>query len=628
MRQTWRRVIPAARRTPISRTRSRTFIVRVLTMPSAAMMHGHERQGVEEAEDAAERVARWRPGSGRAARPRGRRARGRAGRAPCGRRPWRRARSGRRRRRRRRRRAVGRRPASRRGRPRRCGPGSGPLGDADDPQVERARRRPWRRSASSPTTSPRRSARAAGTITAPPCVEGGQGRGPVAGDEGQPAVGGEVRADHRRARRPRCPSTARSNVAIGLTRGDARHARRATSATPSSAAAGRIEVDELVAGHDVGRARRAAAARACWPTRRARRPSPARWRAPRGSASVRLRSRTRVRAGEPLLEREDEPRTGSPARRASAGSEERHEQRRDQQDAVDGEGADRRRPSRRRAARRAGRRAPTTTKTTTSQREARRAGRAAGRAAPGAPRPAGCGRRGRAGSMAAASGHDDDRCRRRSGRARAARRRVERRRSRRCRRQAAIRSPGARPRTSAEQPTPTTPTTTRLDEDEALDLAAGRAGRPQQADLADALDDGHREGVEDEERAGEQGDRGDQRGRRLEVGRRGAQRGGEVRGRGEDVRLDGERDLEGGGDTAAVARRARGRCPPGSRPVVAEDGLRRPRSGRRRSGPTRRPSGPSPARIPTTRYVAGAPAPEQRELAADGQAVLRARGAR
>ena len=37
-RQTWRRVIPAARRTPISRTRSRTFMVRVLTMPSAATM--------------------------------------------------------------------------------------------------------------------------------------------------------------------------------------------------------------------------------------------------------------------------------------------------------------------------------------------------------------------------------------------------------------------------------------------------------------------------------------------------------------------------------------------------------------------------------------------------------------
>ena len=35
-RQTWRRVIPAARSTPISRTRSRTFIVSVLTMPSAA----------------------------------------------------------------------------------------------------------------------------------------------------------------------------------------------------------------------------------------------------------------------------------------------------------------------------------------------------------------------------------------------------------------------------------------------------------------------------------------------------------------------------------------------------------------------------------------------------------------
>ena len=37
-RQTWRRVIPAARRIPISRTRSMTFIVSVLAMPSAAMI--------------------------------------------------------------------------------------------------------------------------------------------------------------------------------------------------------------------------------------------------------------------------------------------------------------------------------------------------------------------------------------------------------------------------------------------------------------------------------------------------------------------------------------------------------------------------------------------------------------
>ena len=35
--QTWPRVMPAARRTPISRTRSMTFMVRVLTMPRAAM---------------------------------------------------------------------------------------------------------------------------------------------------------------------------------------------------------------------------------------------------------------------------------------------------------------------------------------------------------------------------------------------------------------------------------------------------------------------------------------------------------------------------------------------------------------------------------------------------------------
>ena len=57
-------------------------------------------------------------------------------------------------------------------------------------------------------------------------------------------------------------------------------------------------------------------------------------------------------------------------------------------------------------------------------------------------------------------------------------------------------------------------------DDEPSDLPARRAGSPQQAQLSDALGDGHRQRVEDQERADEQGDRRDERGRRAEVGRR------------------------------------------------------------------------------------------------------------
>ena len=84
-----------------------------------------------------------------------------------------------------------------------------------------------------------------------------------------------------------------------------------------------------------------------------------------------------------------------------------------------------------------------------------------------------------------------------------------------------------------------------LDEDERGQLAAGRAGRAQQAELADPLDDGHRERVEDEERAREQGDRRDERGRGREVTGRGAHRGPEVARRREHVRLGEQRRLEG-----------------------------------------------------------------------------------
>ena len=94
------------------------------------------------------------------------------------------------------------------------------------------------------------------------------------------------------------------------------------------------------------------------------------------------------------------------------------------------------------------------------------------------------------------------------------------------------------------------------------DLTAGRAGRAEEADLADPLDDGHRERVEDEEGPDEQGDRRDQGGRRREVRGRGAQRGGEVGGQLQDVRL-GVSPVSRPAATASVAHRRRGRCRPG-----------------------------------------------------------------
>ena len=85
----------------------------------------------------------------------------------------------------------------------------------------------------------------------------------------------------------------------------------------------------------------------------------------------------------------------------------------------------------------------------------------------------------------------------------------------------------------------------RLGQDERADLDAGRPGGPQQPDLAEPLDDRHRERVEDQERAGEQGDRGDHRGRGLEVGGGGPQRVGEVLGRRNDIRFDQQTVLRG-----------------------------------------------------------------------------------
>ncbi len=62
-----------------------------------------------------------------------------------------------------------------------------------------------------------------------------------------------------------------------------------------------------------------------------------------------------------------------------------------------------------------------------------------------------------------------------------------------------------------------------LDDDECHELATGRARCPEQAELADPLGDGHRQRVEDQEGAHEQGDGGDQRRGRAEVRGRAAQ---------------------------------------------------------------------------------------------------------
>ena len=70
------------------------------------------------------------------------------------------------------------------------------------------------------------------------------------------------------------------------------------------------------------------------------------------------------------------------------------------------------------------------------------------------------------------------------------------------------------------------------------------AGSTEQAELAQAFDDGHRERVEDQEGAGEQGDRGDERRRRREVAGRRLHRRRDVARRGDDVRLAEQSRLE------------------------------------------------------------------------------------
>ena len=195
IRQTWRRVIPAARRTPISRTRSMTLIVRVLTIPSAATMTATSARASNSpnTRPSASSMAPWTARAGSAssascaAGPRAPRAAGGgAGLVADGE-------------------GVGAGDAELPGRVVPADedrlaavPGQRPLGDAGDAQVERpARRASATLSVVADGRAPSRSARRAGRIAAAAGVEAREGRVPVAAHEREPAVGGEVGADDR-----------------------------------------------------------------------------------------------------------------------------------------------------------------------------------------------------------------------------------------------------------------------------------------------------------------------------------------------------------------------------------------------------------------------------------------------
>ena len=129
-----------------------------------------------------------------------------------------------------------------------------------------------------------------------------------------------------------------SKVAIGLTRAIARNGAARSSATPSSAAIGRIEVTTRSPG-TTSAIQPAAAARACWPHATERDDH----RQPDGQAAERQRRPAPVAddraAGEALLEPED----GRERRPGDAGDgrqDERDQQRGDEQDRVDDEGLD------------------------------------------------------------------------------------------------------------------------------------------------------------------------------------------------------------------------------------------------------------------------------------------------
>ena len=143
--------------------------------------------------------------------------------------------------------------------------------------------------------------------------------------------------------------------------------------------------------------------------------------------------------------------------------------------------------------------------------------------------------------------------------------------------------------------------------------------RAQQTHLAEPLRDGHRQRVEDQERSGEQRDRGDETGRGLEVGGRRTQRGCEVLWRGQHVRLGDQARLERRRDGRRVRTGGEADVDP-AHAGVAEDRLRRPQ--RHDHRPAERPGQRSVAGDdPDDPVVDRVARPLHRELGADAQPV-------
>ena len=280
-RQTWRGVIPAARRMPISRTRSMTFIVSVLAMPSAATMtamtaSASNRPKTRSSASSMAPGTRSRVTTSRAD------WRGRLGEVVAGRGRGARVRSGRRTRPRRHAEAV-RRVVPADEHRLAAAAGQRALGDPDDAQRQRG---PVDRGRVQRVAEPDAEAlRDCGRHDRGAArVERGERRLPVARRSASVARPrrGPPRPSPRR--RSATPSIARSNVAIGLTRATPVIAS-SSSATPSSGGDRPDRGDEHVA-----RARRPRSS--CRPRRgrpgrprRARRPASGRPPAPRSSAS-------------------------------------------------------------------------------------------------------------------------------------------------------------------------------------------------------------------------------------------------------------------------------------------------------------------------------------------------------
>ena len=369
---------------------------------------------------------------------------------------------------------------------------------------------------------PRRAASASGTIVAPPSSRA------ASAASRSPAMNRRRPSAARSAPETAAPSvrlapTAMSNVAISVTRatpGDCGQARRRP---PRPGRSGRIDVATTSPGM-TSAIQAPAATRAFWLTA----PSATTAASPTASGPMVRIARLRSRVSDPRASRSSRRNSranGAPAARVERPQDDRQEQRGDEQDRVDDERsndariADAARPDqqsgdghrrrRRPPASRAGRDARSRPRSGPSgprsgeMLPARRAGPSAAASVTTTPTTtaatkAETGRLGSS-SVTIADGPDPGDHDRRQ--------------------QRADDDPEQRPDDAEHE---------RLAQDEPGDLAAGRAGGPQEAQLAGPLDERHRQRVEDEECAGEQRDRGDERGRRLEV------RGGRSRARRRD----------------------------------------------------------------------------------------------